>query len=1603
MQLERSKAAADAARRVATDAGLVHQQELARAAQLEAASQQAFSTWRAAEARVDATPLGRASLSRLQLAALAGQKVDCERAAASAALQRGVADREGLVVQHAEHAAQQAARQRAQLGDESTLFESTLVEAASASHSAAKEKFAREQRGAASRVKDHRGRLLALEATRNGDFDQREKESEAAVSGQRKAVLRLAVSAKATAALRKECAKLAEDERAERFEAVLQLKADTEAASAVLKAKNERASKRRAAMEESFQKEKQSLEQRGENPYEVFRQRAMDLEAAKATRDALARIDAKRRAVVARIAGDAAREKKAAVLESQHVRMAKAHRDAQGREFSEKATTAYLVSRTGKQLVQTSGGAGELFASAVTKNVLDHTFGTGVAARQTSEQRAHLVNGLAHDTYSDTTDVGEYSQGLAKRKLALVAQKDAGLQQHSAGSGAAAVLALESLLPAKDTPDAAIVAAQAVKRLATRELSKFERDCRARAQQRQKDRLNAGAPQVIAGKTLTTTAFVAEPPVVLFEDFALGQRHHFQLKLTNVSLSFNSFKVLPLTDSHVDFFEVTYVKPGRMSAGTFCIIDIGFSPAVDQDISTDLHFLAETGPFSVPIRCSTKRVVPTLSCERVSFDGVVMGESKTFALVISNNGALPTEYEILDAAPLALCDASASGAAPAPAAAEAADDGGADGAADGAADDADAVADGAALDGADAQSDLRSGSAAGGSRGTEEAPTEYGLLQNAKRVGTSNLEHGPGLNALQFVSKGAVAPYSTTTHLIKFAPLAAQVVRKQLVFKFSNCDHALDLSVFAASVALPVAVMEEIVDFKTCVFGKLYRKTVLFRNHSANAVTAVAKPHACLRGCLEYAPAVGFLQPGQDFSMSVKFRPNAALIAACGPYALHDGSGIIAIPMRVDVRGQALPLYYTLRAQLTDGAIVVDPPFLDFGNVYVTESATRTLTLRNASALPTKYGFVHLRREVAVSPDAGFGVLIPFETKTVQVTFSPQSATGAAFDVLLKTTMCATYIIPISGTGLDAPLKLSHTCLKMAPVAPGGDVVASLFVENFGSEETAFEIAVPDYSTAHLIVQPSIASINPGETVRVEVTFRPPRSVGPANVPPLRTALPTGHDLTAAAAETDHDAGGSADDGGGAADDGGSADVAVSRPADVAVGVVEHSKHGFADLQGYADVAETDVAEAAAPGDAAGAAAAPGRGAFRREPWSAHGTWSLPIYVRGIPQPMSLQVETTVVERALWCDAAVLDFGQLAVGQNATLPLQLRSLQERALEVALEPALNGAGPFSVLNALRTVQKERGHTALVRFQPMHNGHSNEILSFWCRSLGQHVKVRLVGQGVSPSLSVEPASLLLDLGHCCAGHQVKQNFVLKNASVFALAYKLVPLGDASPFANVDGTQSFVCTPTEAVIPAGGERVVSVLFRPDCAREWPFFKRIAVDVADAAARKVLTFVGRCDAGQLFLERRHFAVLPPRGLEDPFTPRGTTPRVKVKFERYSKEPAVLHVGCAAQSGPDASPYADKRAAMAASGTFEIEFDGSPDSKRFSATPASGTVAAGNSTPVNFDFAAPEADNAGGLDVGRWVRTVAKVHLRGSPEARVALVDLEGYLPNLD
>ena len=347
--------------------------------------------------------------------------------------------------------------------------------------------------------------------------------------------------------------------------------------------------------------------------------------------------------------------------------------------------------------------------------------------------------------------------------------------------------------------------------------------------------------------------------------------------------------------------------------------------------------------------------------------------------------------------------------------------------------------------------------------------------------------------------------------------------------------------------------------------------------------------------------------------------------------------------------------------------------------------------------------------------------------------------------------------------------------------------------------------------------------------------------------------------------------------------------------------------------------------------------------------------------------------------------------------------------------------LNAVGPFSVRNALRPLPpKSPPHVCLVQFAPFDRGVRSEVLELFCEQLGRTLRVQLRGEGVSPTLELDPEDGKLDLGHVAAGRSSMKELRITNTSVFPLTYSLKPQKEPEPRENRDGSTPFLCIPSEHTIPPGETQVVECKFRPDHGRAWPFTSELHVEVPNESKRHVLYLKGYGHDEQMYLACPGKEVAQPDSLEDfnslPASEfdagmeaaeamglaRRLVPRLAVKFDRETNEPQTVFVGCCANDAPDKSVA--NPSTLSGNGAFEIEwaYDDARFEGLFTASPDKGSASAGAETPVTFTFNPPEAQGVSGLDVGCWVRAVATFHLKGAPRDSTFEVELTGYLPNL-
>ena len=65
---------------------------------------------------------------------------------------------------------------------------------------------------------------------------------------------------------------------------------------------------------------------------------------------------------------------------------------------------------------------------------------------------------------------------------------------------------------------------------------------------------------------------------------------------------------------------------------------------LNEDLLGEMEFLSQTGPFSIPVRCLTKKCIVSVDKAEVDFGRVCVGETVRGQVTLRNSGALPTKF-----------------------------------------------------------------------------------------------------------------------------------------------------------------------------------------------------------------------------------------------------------------------------------------------------------------------------------------------------------------------------------------------------------------------------------------------------------------------------------------------------------------------------------------------------------------------------------------------------------------------------------------------------------------------------------------------------------------------------------------------------------------------------------------------------------------------------------------------------------------------------------------------------------------------------------------------------------------------------------------------
>ncbi|CAM9260061.1 unnamed protein product, partial [Ectocarpus fasciculatus] len=900
-----------------------------------------------------------------------------------------------------------------------------------------------------------------------------------------------------------------------RVQAVLELRDNQNAVRAKAATDAEKRANKIAATAKELEEQKAGLLAKGINPYAEFRQKeisAQDAALEKKLKDAVEKNKADLAVRLIREEDLRRQRDEAEAIEKEYE---KKQRDELGRHVIEARNREYIASVTmdGREMLDPSGRAARIDPSQIT-SFPDYSLGLGKSSRITPSNMKAITERIRQKLDVDRTDLGEYQRMLGPLKEyadqvnsnqssaengAIIARSQSapsGDQGEGAGSGLEATVAASATQQlGKKEIDISLLSTKSPK-FRLHEPSKFEKDSLKRAQNRMQTRRVEGVTQVAAGKTFKGAAFVSSPAVLEYKDFQVGKVYRKKFTLTNVSYSFNSFQLLPLKDDIIDFFEIVYEKPGRMSAGVSCSLEITFTPKINNDIFGHVQLLSQTGPIDIPLQCLKRRCIPRVLSTSMDFGEVVMGQIVKKKITIKNTGAIPTEFTV---SPVLL-------------------ESNYEGHADVEVEEAAAVRSPRLLHSTSSSVDESKPKSYGSG---EPALNDSDLASRNRLVMTEVLrqkkterpwalaiEPSAGtrasLGAAEVVT-GQLGGYSSITVDIVCAPLSLGPQDRKFKIVFAE-EQFVDLAVLGEDV--PVFVVQENIDFRTVLHNRIYRSKFILKNRGKSSYRADITIPAPMNKFLETSPNSLYVQAGCSQTVNIKYTPTAEMLEKMSYFMLPNDkfaqTAIMKLPLEVKVTNQDLPIFCVINSVLTSSTVDLQAEMgqearafddlleLDFEKIYVNQCATRGLTLRNTSILPQKIAFVRLRKELTVSPNDGFAVLLPNESLTFDVTFTALSAIKYDLQLEVLTSQNDLYTVKVRATGIESPLDISNSVIKLRSTCPGHRVLESTMITNTTKKKQTFEVSIPESMFSWIKVSPLICELNPGDTRRLELEFLPP-------------------------------------------------------------------------------------------------------------------------------------------------------------------------------------------------------------------------------------------------------------------------------------------------------------------------------------------------------------------------------------------------------------------------------------------------------------------------------------------------------------------------------
>ncbi|KAB0343535.1 hypothetical protein FD754_020461 [Muntiacus muntjak] len=961
--------------------------------------------------------------------------------------------------------------------------------------------------------------------------------------------------------------------------------------------------------------------------------------------------------------------------------------------------------------------------------------------------------------------------------------------------------------------------------------TKMDRDILARTVQR----LRSGLihKQVASGREFRGCPFNSKPKFIHFKDFDVGKVYKKKITLINATYTINYCKLVGVEESLQDFVHVDFDPPGPLSAGMSCEVLVTFKPMINKDLEGNVSFLAQTGRFSVPLKCSTKKCSLSLDKELIDFGSYTVGETAIRTITLTNTGGLGTKFRFLLASESCEMDTSQSAVK---------------------------LSSIFMYEDKSFYDKITTSFSEHQTEGNESSPTDVPSQKESGKLDVKEQEEGhpiegvtltttmtipPNEEQMEFslgeITEGVIGPFSSIKVPVIFTPIVPGTVYNsfKVVFKNQQCP-TLYFKVVGVAIDVPVWVPKPNVDLKICMYDRLYQDSILVHTRSKAALRLKFEVCKELRGHMELLPETGYIQALSSYSVQLKFLPRHSLPEDAGKY-FDKETRVLEAPMTIRVADQIKPVGFTVHAVVTTSDLELSPAGLDFGYCTIYEAIRTQISLCNHSLLPQEFGFVGLPKVCFKLACRAVGVYPPLELSHYQIKFAATS--------LYDTSVATLYVI----NSHQSMNSLTHSVPRIGsedafPVGP-----------------TSFEFLLPPDSP--ITISPLVGTVWPGKRCLVRVAFRP---VLPSELIHQEAfqALSRKAEIKSSLKETVTQR------------------KDQRRPSFSMLRLQNQDQLLQASASQPPELQKEDLASSSQEYQSAQAS-------LTRSFQGKFDKFVVPCVVasgdtkdRKGTEMLSFSPHNTLYLE-LWCPAVapsivvtsdkgktVINFGDIAAGHRGIKKVSIQNISPEDLNLEYS-MLNPDGPFVLLNP--TMRLPSGETQVLdlSFSPRESILAQETLDIITKK--GTLSLALMGTGVASTITCSIEGDVLNMGYVIARESVSLGFKLQNNSLLPIKFSMqldslssrsrdqhrLPQFLASPdqrtevvgTQNYSGQSVFSVVPVKGIMEPGKAQDFTVTFSPDHESLY-FSDRLQVVLFEKKVSQCILLKGAAREHMMFVE---------------------------------------------------------------------------------------------------------------------------------------------------